>query len=71
MTIEGTIKKVDLEGGFYGIQGDDGKKYNPVNDLPESVRRDGLKVKAEVEPSFAMSVRMWGQTVEVLSVEPI
>lgn len=27
----GTVKYIDLEGGFFGIIGDSGKNYDPIN----------------------------------------
>ena len=39
----GTVRYIPLEGGFYGIIADDGKKYLPLN-LPEKYKHDGLRV---------------------------
>lgn len=64
----GTVRYVDLEGGFYGIVADDGARYNP-DSLEESFRRDGLRVRfrARVQEDV-MTVQMWGQPVELLDV---
>lgn len=39
----GTIRYVNLEGGYYNIVADNGKEYHPVN-LPHEYRRHGLRV---------------------------
>lgn len=67
--LTGKIQKVDIEGGFYGIVGDDGQKYDPVN-LKDEFKKDGLPVKFTVQEKTGMvSVRMWGKIVEVTSME--
>ena len=59
-TITGTIRHVDLEGGFYGIETDDGAKLDPVN-LPAEFQKDGLRIRAYVESlQDRVSFHMWG-----------
>jgi inhibitor of cysteine peptidase len=71
MKIKGTIVHNDLEGGFWGILGDDDKKYRPVEDLPDAVCKDGLRVEADLQPANVMSFTMWGQNVRVNAITPI
>lgn len=67
----GTIKQVGVEGGFFGIVGDDGQNYDPQN-LPEDLRVDGLKVKFQLKKSENQaSFHMWGIMVEVVKIEKI
>jgi hypothetical protein len=67
--ILGTVTFKDLEGGFYAIESFDGEKYDPMN-LPESFRKDGLKVKVTARPQRdVMSFRMYGEIIEVISIE--
>ena len=40
----GTVKYIDLEGGFYGIVDETGKEYLPLN-LKDEFKVDGLKVE--------------------------
>ncbi|MGB9843889.1 MAG: hypothetical protein ACPLN1_06005 [Caldisericia bacterium] len=40
------IKFINLESGFYGIIGDDGKNYQPIN-LSNEFKVDGMKIKFE------------------------
>ena len=66
----GTVRRIDLEGGFYGIVGDDGMKYDPVN-LAREFQVDGLRVgfEARVRKEQA-STRMWGTLIEIMSIQP-
>jgi hypothetical protein len=67
--ILGTVTFKDLEGGFYAIESFDGKKYDPIN-LPESFRKDGLKVRVTARPQRdVMSFRMYGEIIEVIRIE--
>ena len=71
MKITGTVVHLDLEGGFWGIEGDDGEKYKPVDALPAAVRDDGCRVEAEVEPANVLSLAMWGRNVHVHAIKPL
>lgn len=67
----GTVVYMDLEGGFYGIAGDDNVNYDPLN-LKEEFREDGLEVEFTAYPAEDMaSFHMWGQIVEIRSIEAI
>lgn len=65
---EGTIRYVDLEGGFYGIETLNGTHYLPL-DLPENYRIDGLLVSftARTSPGTP-TIQMWGIPVTILSI---
>lgn len=69
--LTGQVTSSNIEGGFYGIIGDDGKKYQPTN-LPRKFKKDGLiiqfdaKVKANI-----MSTFQWGTIVELSNVAQI
>lgn len=64
----GTVTYLSLEGGFFGIIGDDGERYDPVN-LDEEFQVDGLRVhfKARICES-QVSVHMWGTIVEIIEI---
>ncbi|WP_292464453.1 protease inhibitor I42 family protein [Methanolobus sp.] len=65
----GTVIYVDLEGGFYGIAGEDNTNYDPMN-LEEEFMEDGLEVEFTAYPvEDMMSIRMWGQLVEIRSMQ--
>lgn len=65
-TVTGTIRCLDVEGGFYGIVTDEGKKLDPVN-LPPEIQKDGLRIQARVELlQDRVSIRMWGTPVRII-----
>ena len=64
----GTIRYVDLEGGFYGIVAEDGTKYDPTP-LPDSLQEDGLPVRFQLKEKDVLTTRMWGTPVEVVHIE--
>lgn len=65
----GTVVLQDLEGGFYGIVGDDGKDYLPLN-LGADYRVDGLRVSFESEPAGDVStIYMCGTPVNLTFIE--
>ena len=67
----GTVKFIDLEGGFYGIVGDDGKKYDPLN-LSKDFQQDGLRIRFEAKPrSDVVGIHQWGAIVEITRVEKL
>lgn len=69
--LTGKITYVPIEGGLYGIIGDDGKKYQPTN-LPHKLRKEGLPVKfsATIRDDIASSV-MWGTIIEIKTIDSI
>jgi hypothetical protein len=65
----GTVKFIDLEGGFYGISGDDGKNYDPVN-MSKEFQEDGLQIQFEAKiRTDVATTRMWGTPVEITKIE--
>jgi len=67
----GTIEFVGLEGGFYGIVGDDGKRYDPMN-LGQQFREDGLRIRFEAKiRKDVASFHMWGTIVEITKIEKL
>lgn len=66
--MHGTIRFMNLEGGFYGIEADDGSKYNPLN-LPEAFKQDGLRVSFRVQVrEDVMTIQQWGTPVEIVEI---
>lgn len=65
---EGTIRYIGIEAGFYGIVGDNGEHYDPIN-LHSDFKKDGLRVKYVLRPRpDLMNFHMWGTIVEILSI---
>jgi len=69
--LHGTVVYKDLEGGFFAIDGDDGKTYDPIN-LPDSFKKNGLKVN--ITARFRKDVggiHMVGDIIQIVNiVEP-
>ena len=66
--IQGTVTYKNIEGGFFAIDGDDGSKYDPIN-LPESFRKDGMKVEVTARRRRdAASIHMYGDVIEVVNI---
>lgn len=64
----GTVRYIDLEGGFYGIIGDDGESYLPGN-LDEAYQKDGLRVTfTGMMDENASNFYMWGVPITLISV---
>lgn len=67
----GTVKYINLEGGFYGIITDDGKQYDPVN-LSQEFNEDGLRIRFEAKVRNDMaSIHMWGTLIEITRIEKL
>ena len=71
MRVVATVCYQQLEGGFWGLVGDDGRKYRPLEGLPEAHRVSGAKVRVELERARAVGVCMWGRAVRVESIEAV
>lgn len=69
--ISGTVRYLEIEGGFYGLVADDGRKYDPIN-LPAEYKKDSLRVKFSVrEKKGVVSFHMWGKIVEVIKIQKV
>jgi hypothetical protein len=69
--ITGTVTWVPLEGGFYGIIGDDGTQYDPLN-LPEEYSVDGFRIGfTAIEEQNVASIHMWGTIITLTDTTPI
>ncbi len=65
----GIIQFQDLEGGFWGIVVDDGRKFDALN-LEPSFQKEGLRVRFEAKPETEMmSTRMWGTMITLTHIE--
>lgn len=68
LAFNGKVERVELEGGFWGIITDDGRRLDPGK-LPAAVQVDGLQVQGEAKLlTDVMTVRMWGTPVELLEI---
>lgn len=62
------VVRVELEGGFWGLVAEDGRKYDPGRLAPE-YRQAGLKVTVRAERAQRVSFRQWGAPVEIVRIE--
>ena len=66
--IQGTVVHKDLEGGFYAIEGDDDRTYDPIN-LPDSFKKNGQRVRATVRyKNDVAGIHMAGDIVEIVEI---
>jgi len=70
-SLTGTLEYIELEGGFWGIIGDDGLKYSMVNDPPLEFQKVGKRVFIQYRNFTGFSIRMWGRMIDVLNYEDI
>lgn len=64
----GTVRYIDLEGGFYGIVADDSTRYLP-DSLDTRFREDGLRVRFRAERrDDVLTAQMWGQPVRLIDM---
>jgi len=66
MKIKGTVIYQDLGTGFWGIEGNNGEEWRPIN-MPENLKVSGKKVTLEVEEvEEGFSMFMWGKPVKII-----
>ncbi|MEW6984369.1 hypothetical protein AAD001_17075 [Colwelliaceae bacterium 6471] len=66
---QGTIRYLNLEGGFYGIITEDGSKLLPMN-LKSEYRLDGavVKVKGQLQKDV-LTIQQWGTPFKITEIE--
>jgi hypothetical protein len=65
---KGTVRYLNFEGGFYGIVGDDGKNYDPIN-MPQEFKVNDLRVRFTANITDYMSYHMWGYVIRLVTIE--
>jgi hypothetical protein len=70
VSTQGTVVYVPLEGGFYGIVGDDGSHWDPDN-LSDEFATDSLRVSFDGMITDHPTYHMWGRSVEITAMKPI
>lgn len=66
--ITGKVVYKNLEGGFWGIEGNGGQQYRPVN-MPEKLKEVDKKVKLTAIEVDEMGIFMWGIPVKIKSID--
>lgn len=69
LSVTGTVRHYDFEGGFWAVRGDDEITYDPVGGLPAGFQYDGLRVVllAKLRPDL-VSFHGAGMLVEVVRI---
>lgn len=66
INIKGTVQYQSIGTGFWGIIGEDGKKWRPTN-LPEHLKTEGKQVSiAATQAKEQFSIFMWGTAIDIL-----
>jgi hypothetical protein len=68
--VNGTVRYLTLEGGFWTVRGDDGVTYDPLNGLAPAFQRENLRVTLVAKVRTDMGgIHMVGPIVEVISIQ--
>ena len=68
---QGTVRYINLEGGFWGIINDDGSHLLPQN-LAKELRKDGLRLSYKAqEIKGMMTIQQWGTLSSLSDVKVI
>ena len=68
----GTVRFMNLEGGFWAIVGDDNITYDPLSPIAAGFQRDGLRVRFEARVRDDVgSTHMVGPIVEIIQIEKL
>ena len=62
------IKWIPLEGGFYGLEADDGRRFLPLK-LPDEFKKQGLKVGVKGKIKKVYTIYMWGKPFEIHEID--
>lgn len=68
LKIKGKVVYENLEGGFWGIEGDNGQQYRPVN-MPQAIKEKGKKVSLTATEVDEMGIFMWGTPIKIKSID--
>jgi hypothetical protein len=70
--VNGTVRFMTFEGGFWTVHGDDNVTYDPAGGLPAAFQSEGLRVRLEARRRNDMaSVHMAGPIVEILTIRKL
>jgi hypothetical protein len=71
ITKNGTVRHLDIEGGFWGIVADDSTRYDPGT-LDERFQHDGMRVRFDARKNEGqMSFRQWGTLVTIVRIDSL
>lgn len=65
----GKVVYLSFEGGFWGIESNDGKKYLPLN-LDKSFKMEGKKIRFQgAIENDVMTIQQWGTPFQLNNIE--
>lgn len=68
---QGTVRFLNLEGGFWGIMADNGQRILPQN-LPTEFKQDGLRISFKAtEITGMMTIQQWGTLSKLSDINVI
>jgi hypothetical protein len=69
--VTATVSYMPLEGGFFGLRGDDGVTYDPTR-LDPAFAQDGLRVRARLQVRNDLrGIHQVGPIVDVLDISKL
>lgn len=69
--VTATVRFIPIEGGFYGLRGDDSVTYDPTN-LAESFRVDGLRVRSRLQVrNDLVGIHAVGPIVDIIEIKTL
>ena len=70
--VNGSVRFMTFEGGFWVVRGDDNVTYDPLNGLPAAFQVEGLRVRLEARRRDDMGgFHMAGPIVEIIRISTI
>jgi hypothetical protein len=67
--VNGTVRFMTFEGGFWAVRGDDNITYDPISGLPPAFQVEGLRVRLEAKRRHdAVNLHMAGPIVEIMTI---
>jgi len=68
--LEGKVVYLAMEGGFYGIVSNDGRKYLATN-LPQMLQQANLMLRGKaVLQANTLGIHQWGEYIQLLDISP-
>jgi hypothetical protein len=71
MKITGTVEHVDLEGGIWRLNGDDGKRYTLLGGRAELKSAKGARVEVEGTLDEGVGIAMSGPQLRVARIRKL
>jgi hypothetical protein len=67
---KGTVRRVDTDGGFWGVSADDGRRYRIV-DLPPVYQKDGTRIRFAGQVRGETDAAPWGTVLDLTEISGV